>query len=498
MSKPKSLSTPAACAICLVVTACAAGPDFHAPAPPDVPTYTSSPQPISTDAPAGPGGGEQHFGAMATYDGAWWCGYGSPTIDKLVQSALQDSPGIAQAEAKLVQARQDYRAQSGATQWPEVDAAANAARQKIDPAAFGIGNLLGNRSVPPFNLYSAKVEVSYTLDLFGADRRALEALAAQVDYEAFERDAARQTLAGNVVVTALRRASLAKQIAVTQELLADQERQLDIADRRYQAGGISRMDLLDQRTQVEQTRASLPPLHTQLAQSDHQLAVYLGRPPAQLAGTAGDDPSTLDLDAISLPSDIPLAMPSAWARERPDIRASEALLHQASANVGAATANLYPQITLSGSMGPEAVRLGDWTNVWSIGAGITQPIFHGGALHARRDSAQAAYDAALASYRQTVLQGLQQVADALRALQQDAVEMQSRDDAHRDARAGAEIAARRYEAGGISQLALLDSQRQELQAVLDRTRIQAQRLADTAALFQALGVHPAAQPAAQP
>jgi NodT family efflux transporter outer membrane factor (OMF) lipoprotein len=273
-------------------------------------------------------------------------------------------------------------------------------------------------------------------------------------------------------------------------LLADQERQLDISDQRYRAGGISRQEYLSQRTQVEQTRASLPPLQTQLVQADHQLAVYLGRPPAKLASAAGDDPAALDLDSIALPAEVPVELPSTWARQRPDIRAAEALLHQASANLGVATANMYPQITLNANTGPEAIRVGDWMNVWSVGAGIAQPIFHGGALTARRDSAQQAYEAALASYRLTVLQGLQQVADALRALQQDAVEMQSRDQAQHDARASVEIAEQRYAAGGISQLSLLDSQRQEMQTALDRTRVQAQRFADTAALYQALGAKP--------
>jgi NodT family efflux transporter outer membrane factor (OMF) lipoprotein len=288
------------------------------------------------------------------------------------------------------------------------------------------------------------------------------------------------------VTTAVRHASLAKQIALTEELLTDQTRQLGITEQRFEAGAVSRMDLLSQRSQVEQTRASLAPLRTQLAQADHQLAVYLGIPPAHLV--AG--PGALDLDALVLPAQVPLTLPSTLAQQRPDIRASEALLHQASANVGVATANLYPQITLSADTGPEGVRIGDLLNVWSLGAGLTQPLFHGGQLQAHKRSAQAAYEAALAAYRQTVLQGLQQVADALRALQQDAIELQSRDQAQRDAHASAEIASQRFALGGLSQLSLLDTERQELQTSLDRTKVQAQRLADTAALYQALGARP--------
>ncbi|HEV3017866.1 MAG TPA: efflux transporter outer membrane subunit [Burkholderiaceae bacterium] len=470
--------------------ACAAGPDFRPPEPIAVASYTPAPQPALAEEAPGPGGAGQRFVPAETIGGGWWRAFGSPTLDRLVQQALDNSPTLAQARMRLEQARQDYLAQAGATEWPQVDANLNATRQKTDPAAFGIGGLTGSRSFPPFTLYSAKVNVSYTLDFFGANRRALEALAAQVDYQQYELDAARLSLAGNVVTTAVRRASLAKQLALTGDLLADEGRQLDITEQRFQAGGVSRLDLLSQRSQVEQTRASLAPLRTQLAQADHQLAVYLGRPPAHLGPGAGDDPGALDLDAFVLPAEVPLTLPSTLAQQRPDIRASEALLHQASANVGVATAHLYPQFTLSAGTGPEGVSINDLMNVWSVGAGLTQPLFHGGQLQAQKRSAQAAYEAALAAYQQTVLQGLQQVADALRALQQDAIELQSRDRAQRDAHASAEIASQRYAAGGLSQLALLDTQRQELQTTLDRTKVQAQRLADTAALYQALGARP--------
>jgi NodT family efflux transporter outer membrane factor (OMF) lipoprotein len=466
--------------------ACASGPDFRPPEPIAVATYTPAPQPVRAEEAPGPGGAAQRLVPADEPGGGWWRSFGSPTLERLVQQALDNSPTLAQAKMRLEQARQDYVAQAGATEWPQLDANLNAARQKIDPAAFGFA---GGRSAP-FTLYSAKVNVSYTLDLFGANRRALEALAAQVDYQQYELEAARLSLAGNVVTTAVRRASLAKQLALTADLLADQVRQLEITDQRYQAGGVSRLDLLSERTQVEQTRASLAPLRSQLAQADHQLAVYLGRAPAQLAPGGGDDPAALDLDALVLPAEVPLTLPSSLAQQRPDIRASEALLHQASANVGVATAHLYPQITLSASSGPEGVSITDMLNIWSVGAGLTQPLFHGGQLQAQKRSAQAAYEAALAAYRQTVLQGLQQVADALRALQQDAIELQSRDQAQRDAHASAEIAGQRYAAGGISQLVLLDTQRQEMQTSLDRTKVQAQRLADTAALYQALGARP--------
>ena len=471
--------------------ACTVGPDFHRPDVTSVSSYTAAPLAASTAASDGPGGAAQHFVPTDAPGDGWWRAFGSPVLNALVQEALDASPTLAQARAKLDQAQQDYRAQAGGTLWPQVDANLSTTRARIDPEALGIGQIAQGRSFAPFTLYTAQVTVSYTLDLFGANRRALEAVAAQVDYQQYELEAARLTVAGNVVTSAIRRASLARQIALTEALLANQTQQLDIAERRYRAGGISEVDLLSQRTLVQQTRATLPPLRTELAQTDHQLAIYLGRAPADLPATA--DLAALDLDTLVLPADLPLTLPSTLAQQRPDIRASEALLHQASANIGVATANLYPRITLSGSAATERVNVSDLLtgfNVWNFGAGLTQPLFHGGELLARKHSSEAAYQAALAMYKQTVLQGLQQVADALRALDQDALALQALDAAQRSAQHSSDIAGQRYAAGGISQLTLLDTQRQALQTGLDRTKAAAQRYADTAALYQALGARP--------
>ncbi|MBV8458086.1 MAG: TolC family protein, partial [Acetobacteraceae bacterium] len=283
---------------------CAAGPDFRRPEPPQAAAYTPAPQPADTEAASGPGGAAQHFVPAETIGGAWWHAFGSPALDQLVQRALDNSPTLAQAQMRLAQAQQDYLAQAGATEWPQLDASLKATRSKPDPAAAGLSNLVGGRSFPPFTLYSAQVSVSYSLDLFGANRRALEALAAQVDYQQYELEAARLSLAGNVVTAAVRRASLAKQIALSEALLAEENRQLEITQRRFDAGGVSRMDLLSQRSQVAQTRASLAPLRAQLAQTDHQLAVYMGLPPGQLASTGEADPGALNLDALVLPAEV--------------------------------------------------------------------------------------------------------------------------------------------------------------------------------------------------
>ncbi|WP_396330707.1 efflux transporter outer membrane subunit [Burkholderia anthina] len=464
-----------------LLAGCAVGPDFRAPDPPATQQYTHDAAPTTTTAAAGPAGDAQTFAPSAHTLQRWWTAFGSDPLDRLVDTAWHNSPTLAEARARLDEARQNHAAQAGATMLPRVDANLSATREQVDIAAFGLPANVPNPG--PFTLYDASVSVSYALDVFGGNRRALEALRAQVDYQAYTLDAARLTLAGNVVATAILRASLAQQVALTRQLVDAQARQLRIVEARFAAGGVSQADVHAQRALLAQTQASLPPLAARYAQAGHRLAILLGAPPS---GAALPD---LALDALALPRTLPVALPSALARERPDIRAAEAVLHQASANVGVATANLYPRFSISAGVGSERTRIVDIVsglNVWNVGLGLTQPLFHGGELRAKKRATEAAYDAAFASYRETVLLALQQVADAMRAVEHDAAELQARDTAAQQAAASNAIAGDRYAAGGISLIDLLDTQRQALQTALDRTRAQADRLADTAALFQAL------------
>ncbi len=490
----------------LAVGGCAVGPDFREPDPPATPTidrYTAGTQPESTvsaipeTGPTEPGNAAQKFVSTAELPERWWTFFGSPALDALVADALVNSPTLEEARARLRQAEENLNAERGAREMPAVDAELGVLRQKIDPAAFGFPDA---QNPGPFTLYNASVNVSYTFDLFGANRRLLESLAAQADYRHFELEGARLTLAANVVTAALRHAAARARVATVERLLRAQERQLAIIEAQQAAGGVSSLDARRQRLLVAQTAASLPPLYLERERLTHRLAIYLGRPPGlSEEGTQAPLPSTADLpqrldgirlERLHLPAELPLNLPSALARQRPDIRAAEALWHQASAEVGVATANLFPRITLSGSFGSERTRVGDVAsglNVWNIGANLLQPIFHGGELQARKRSAVAAYEAAAAVYRQIVLQGLQEVADTLRALENDARSLRARNEALEEARSSYRTADRRYRAGGISQLDLLDAERQQLQSELDRISALSDRYTDTAALLQALG-----------
>lgn len=461
---------------------CTAGPDFKAPTAPRVASYVAGSLPARTVSADAPGGQAQYFVSDQKIAAQWWTLFHCAALDKLVEQALRDSPTLAQAQARLHQAQQALAAQTSAFDYPSVNGTLSTARQQINTRAMGLG---AAPNPGPFTLYNASVGVSYTLDLFGAQRRALEALRAALDYQRFELAAARLTLAANVVTAVVREASLRDQLRATTTIVDAQRSQLRITEGRHRLGAVPELDVIAQRNQLAQTEATLPGLRQQLAQTRHLLAVYLGVPPG-----AAHLPA-IELAELHLPTRLPLALPSELARQRPDIQAAEALLHQASANVGVATASLYPHISLSASLGTEATGLrdvfGPASGVWNLGAALTQPLFHGGELRARRREAVAAYDQAAAAYRQTVLAGLQNVADTLRALQADAQALQARADAAAQAERTYHITQGQYRAGGLSYLAVLDAQQRVAQARLARIQATAQRYADSAALLQALG-----------
>jgi NodT family efflux transporter outer membrane factor (OMF) lipoprotein len=467
-------------AAALVLGGCAVGPDFHEPQSPRTASYTSAPLPAETAGADTRAGAPQRFVAGEDVPAQWWTLFHSEALDALIRQALTASPTLAAAQATLRQAQENYRAEIGAVS-PHVDATLSAQRQRFSPAVMGQGNAPSTI----FNLYNASVGVSYIFDVGGGWRRELEAASAQVDYRNFQVQAAYLALTANLVTTAVREASLRAQVAATQELLTVQRHQLDIVERQYKLGGATRSDVLAQRTDYAQLQATLLPLEKELAQTRNALAVLTGTLPSEAKMPV------FTLESLTLPVDLPLTVPSMLVRQRPDIRAAESLLHQASAQVGVATANLYPRITLSGSLGSEANQSGDLftghAGIWSIGASLLQPIFHGGELTARRRAAIAAYDQALAQYRDTVLHAFQNVADALRALDVDARLLQAEADAEAVAQESFELTQKQYELGGANYLTLLNAERRYQQARINLVQAQAARYADTAALFQALG-----------
>ncbi|HET7758006.1 MAG TPA: efflux transporter outer membrane subunit [Steroidobacteraceae bacterium] len=470
------LATLAAAAL----SACAAGPDFHAPAPPATTHYTRAPEPQATVSAPGPGGTAQALGAGHDIPAEWWTLFHSAALDGLVREALADSPTVQAASATLRVAAETYRAQRGGLLLPGIDAQASAVREQVPGAAFGQPNLPASI----FTLYNASVSVSYRLDLFGASRRQLEALHAQTDYQLWELEAARLTLATNVVTTAVSIASLHAQAAALTDIIASEQDQLKVVQRQFDAGGASRSDVLAQQTQVAQNEAQLPALEKQLAQAQHRLAVLAGRTPdAELPD--------FRIEQLTLPADLPLTVPAKLVRQRPDVLAAEALLHQSTAQLGVATANLYPQLNLTGSIGSETIAardlFGSGTRAWNIGGSLLQPLFRGGQLLHLKRAARADLDRATAEYRQAVLAALQDVADTLRALEADARTLKADAVTETDAQDTLNMTKLQYKVGGVSYLTLLNAERTYLEARQARVQAEAARYADTAALFQALG-----------
>ncbi len=469
-------------AACAMMTGCAVGPDFRPPDPPVVQGYTPDPLPGETaSTPENVSGAAQRFLDGKEIAAEWWKLFRSESLDALIRQALADSPTIAAAQARLREAEENLRARGGTVYYPSVDGDFSVGRSRSTGASYG------QPSADPstFTLFNATVNVSYTLDIFGGNRRELEALRAEVDYQRFLLEGAHLALTANIVTTAVKEASLRGQVDATAEIVSLMEKQLELVESQYLVGAVSRSDVLVQYTLLAQVRATLPPLEKELALTRHQLAVLAGRLPGE-----GGIP-VFDLQGLELPVELPVSLPSSLVRQRPDIRASEELLHAACAQVGVATANLYPKITLSGSLGTNAVKIEDLfssgSSIWSLGAGLLQPLFHGGELSAKRRAAIAAHDQAIAQYRETVLEAFRNVADSLRALEADARTLRAQADAELAARETLELTQEQFRLGAVSALSLLVAQRLYQQAHISLVQARAARFADTAALFQSLG-----------
>lgn len=461
-----------------LLAGCAVGPDFHRPAPPDVPGYTAAPLPAETASAAIPLGEAQRFAAGADASAPWWRALGSPRLDALIDQAFQANPTLASAKATLRQAQEVYSARAGSTLYPQVDAGLAAQRQRQNPNPGLAGE------AREFTAYNASIGVHYRLDLAGSNHRALEALAARTEFRRYELDGAYLTLATNIATTAITRARLAGQIASTQAMIQAQNEQVELTRKRVGLGHAAPDDVLPLQTQLEQTRAGLPMLRKQLEQSEHLLAVLSGQAPGAAKMPA------FTLDEFQLPAALPVVLPSELVRRHPDIQAAEALLHAANAEYGVAVAKLYPQLDLSANLGSQALSagalFGGGSAVWSVLGQLTQPLFNPG-LPAEKRASLAALDAAAANYQGVVLDALRNVADALKALDHDAqtlAALAAADAAARDSLASIE---RQYALGAASYVQLLIAQQQAQQNRIGLISAQAQRLVDSAALFQALG-----------
>lgn len=459
----------------LLLWGCTVGPDFRRPEPPESKTYTRS----SIELPgAGPADAKQILVGGTTVVSKWWELFRSPPLDDVLVLALDGSPTLDAARASLAQAQEAIAVARGAL-YPQVDVSAGAARQRSG------GSVVQGPAPVVANVLSVGPTVSYGPDVFGGTRRLIEQQSALAEVQRNELAAAYLALTGNAVTQAINIGSAREQIEAVREIIAIDERNLDLVRIEQEIGKATQVDVLNARSVLAADQALLPPIRQQLSVARHALSILVGQPPAAWS------PPDFELAALSLPAELPVSLPSDLVRERPDILAAEAQLHAATAAIGVATAQLYPSITLSASWTQQSVSMGTLfegsSGLWSVAAELTAPVFHGGALQAQRRAAENALAVQLALYRQTVLQAFGQVADTLRALQHDAEAIAAQHNALEAAQASLELTQESYAAGQSSFLQVLEVQRLYQQARLGYARARGQRYLDSVQLFMAMG-----------
>jgi NodT family efflux transporter outer membrane factor (OMF) lipoprotein len=464
----------------MLLAGCAVGPDFVPPPVPDVNGYTPEPLGKFTASAATPGGEAQHFVRDLDLPGQWWTLFHSKPLNSLVEKALAANPDLQAAQAALRVAKENVYAQQGAL-LPVVDGNFNGIRQKPpigDPSDVG-------SEAPTFNLFTGQLNISYSPDVFGGTRRSIESLAAQADAQRFALEATYLTLTSNLAGAAVQEASLRGQIAAAQSIIKIESDVLDLLRRQRGLGAVAEADVVAQEAALAQVEQILPPLQKQLAQQRDLLAALSGGFPSERL------PQRFVLASLRLPRKLPVSLPSKLVAQRPDIQAAQANLQSASAQIGVAIANRLPNIALSGTTGSTALSIDQLftpgTGFWFAAGSVTQPLFHGGTLLHRELAAKAAYDQAQAQYRSTVITAFQNVADALRAIQSDAVALEKAVASERAAGRSLHITRQRLELGDINYLSLLNAQQTYQQALLSLAQAKAARYADTVALFQALG-----------
>ena len=467
----------AAASLVALLASCAVGPDFTAPDGPETKGYTEDGIP-KTEMPDAKEK-EQRFVLGKKINGDWWQLFHSERLNSVLQQAVAGNQSLVAARATLAQSL-EVVAEARGILFPQLDLSAGAQRQVFSNAFIGQPG-----KTAPFNLFTIGPTVSYALDPFGGNLRRIEQQQATAHYQDYELDAAYLTLTGNAATQALTIASARAQIKAVETIINDDKENLRLVQSELQAGEATQIDVEQANSQLAADRTLLPPLRQQVSVARHALSVLVGRLPAAWV------PPDFDLEEFTLPEELPVSLPSDLARQRPDILASEAQLHAASAAIGVATAQLYPNINLSASFTQEALSVSPLfqaeNSIWSIGGQLLAPVFHGGTLEAQKRAAVDAFDGALANYKQTVLSSFGQVADVMEALSHDAELLEAQRRALESAETSLRLTRTTYQYGNVGVLLVLDAQRLTEQARLGYVRAQAQRYLDTVQFLTAMG-----------
>lgn len=465
LSRRAARTATVAASTLTLLSACMVGPDFEKPAAPASQHYDvqAEHQLAGTGGPAG----AQHVDLDKKVDGDWWSVFGSTKLDQVMRQAIDGNLDLEAADATIAQANEAVAAANGGL-LPQADFGAQAARQRT-----GGGGKPSNG-----NFYAVGPQVSFDFDLFGGTRRQIEERTALADLQRHRFDAAYLTVTGDVASQAFLLASARAQIDAIQSLLADDRKNLELVRAAHTYGSATQVDIALATTQLAQDETLLPPLAQQRDAARHALSVLAGKGPADWVAP------DFDLSDFALPMNLPVALPSEVARERPDILEAEARLHAASAAIGVATADLYPHLQLSASLGQVGPGVG---TLWSLAGALTGPIFHGGTLKANRRASIDGYKASLANYRQTVNKSLGQVADVLQAINYDSEEYAAQQRALNAAEASLRLNREGYRAGEIGVLQVLDAERAYQRALIGQIRARTAQYLDAAQLSIALG-----------
>jgi NodT family efflux transporter outer membrane factor (OMF) lipoprotein len=488
--------------VATLAASCAVGPRYHRPEAPENADYAPAPL-LETSASAPIHGGEaQRLVSGRDIPFEWWELFRSPALNALVERAFRANPTIAFGQAALVQAQELVYAQQGYF-FPTIAANYDFERQKIagnltlDNVPGVEGN--GDNLLPPvqdpnnyphthplsYSLHTAQLTVGFVPDVFGANWRQVETLAAQTDAQRFALEATYVTLASNVVAAAIQEASLRAQLEATRRIIEADTKSLQILRDQFRLGLAMRIEVAAEEAALGQAKMLLPPLQRQFEQTRDLIRALVGNLPNQ------EVPETFEIDALQLPSELPVSLPAKIIEQRPDVRAAEAQLHAANAQVGVAVAAMLPQFSITGNAGGNADQF-SWMfrsggPFWTIVGGVSQPLFEGGTLLHRKRAAKAALQQAAAQYQSTVIAAYQNVADTLHASLSDAEALSLDVEAENSAKVTYDLTRRQMEVGYANYLALLSAQNAYNQALLTRVEAQATRYGDTIALFQALG-----------
>ncbi|MGY2046893.1 efflux transporter outer membrane subunit [Methylobacterium sp. JK268] len=466
----------------LALGACAVGPDFVPPAPPAVSRFTKEPLGDPSPGDQGSKGAvRQHFVAGADIPGQWWTLFGSKALNRLVDEALANNPTLEAAQASLRIARQNAEAQIGSL-YPSISATPQGSLQKTTES---FSPPLNNPNQYLYSLYTPQLQITYTPDVFGGERRQIESLQAQAENQRFQLEATYLTLTSNVVLAAIQEASIRAQIDATKRVIQAQTEVLNLYNKQLSLGQIAGADVVQQQAALAVSLQLLPPLEKQLAQQRNLLTALVGRLPSQ------EITETFTLASLKVPRKLPVSLPSRLIQQRPDVKAAEALVHAASASVGVAVAARLPQFNLSVTGGASAVKLAQVldprSSFFTIVGSVTQPLFDAGTLFHKQRAAEETLAQAQAQYRSTVLTAFQNVADSLRALQTDVRAVAAAHAAEQATQQSLTLVRRQFTLGAVSSVTVLLAEQAYLQALVTASQARANQYSDTAALFQALG-----------